>query len=162
MCARQRTPWRSSSAIVDKVHPSTSFIHTAVAFPQSLGRRHRRLQAAQPISSSGIEAAHRSMAIVMGRTHRAVAAASSRRLLVMRLSVVPRLVPGSDGGGGRETKRGGGDRGAPLRSPYGGCGTWFVVLPVVMLMTDYSSRSSTVTISCFYLGKRSFIPFLSA
>jgi len=32
--------------------------------------------------SSGIEAAHRSMAIVMGRTHRAVAAASSRRLLV--------------------------------------------------------------------------------
>ena len=65
------------------------------------------------------------MAIVMGRTHRAVAAASSRRLLVMRLSVVPRLVPGSDGGGGRETKRGGGDRGAPLRLPCGGCQACF-------------------------------------
>jgi hypothetical protein len=31
---------------------------------------------------SGIEAAHRSMAVTMGRTHRAVAAAPSRRLLV--------------------------------------------------------------------------------
>jgi hypothetical protein len=38
----------------------------------------------------------------MVRTHRAVAAASSRRLLVLRLSVVPRLVPGPDGGGGLE------------------------------------------------------------
>ena len=50
------------------------------------------------------------MEIIMGRTHRAVAAAPSRRLLVLRLSVVPRLVPGPDGGGGRETKRGGGGR----------------------------------------------------
>jgi len=61
----------------------------------------------------------------MGRTHRAVAAASSRRLLVLRLSVVPRLGPGPDGGEGRETKRGGGDRDAPLRSPCGGCRACF-------------------------------------
>ena len=39
----------------------------------------------------------------MGRTHRAVAAAPSRRLLVLTLVIiVPRLVPGPDGGGGRE------------------------------------------------------------
>ncbi len=44
--------------------------------------------------------------ISMGRTHRAVAAAPSRRLLVLRLSCCARLVPGPDGGGGRETKRG--------------------------------------------------------
>jgi len=64
-CASVRRGVRSSS-------PSSSLIRTADAIP--------RISAAVP--SPGIETTHRSMAIIMGRTRRAVAVAPSRRLLV--------------------------------------------------------------------------------
>jgi hypothetical protein len=83
-CARQHPPWPSSSAVIDKVYPSSSLIRTAaISRASAVVQQHRRrFQAAQPILSSGIEAAHRSIVVIMGRTHRAVAAAPSRRLLV--------------------------------------------------------------------------------
>jgi len=82
--ARQRSPWPSSSAVIDKVHRSSSLIRAATISGPSAVVQEAPLSitSSATLPPSGIEAAHRSMAVIMGRTHRAVAAAPSRRLLV--------------------------------------------------------------------------------
>jgi hypothetical protein len=87
--ARQRPPWPSSSAVIDKVHPSLALICAAAAILRTFAvvqQAPLSITSSATLPSLGIEVAHRSMAVIMGRTHRAVAAAPSRRLLVLTLS----------------------------------------------------------------------------
>ena len=124
--ARRHPSYRSSRSFAH--YPQRSSIAAVILRTSAVAQQHRQRHAAvideqcsnaatvtqpQIICRAAADSEHRHSSC---RTRRAVAAAPSRRLLLMA-DVYPRLVPGPDGGGGRETKRGGGDRGAPLRWP---------------------------------------------
>ncbi len=82
------SPWASSSVVIDNVPPSSSHIRTATISRASAVVQ----QAPSSITSSAAHNVilHRGRSSFdsgfMGRTHRAVAAAPSRRLLVLTLS----------------------------------------------------------------------------